>query len=204
MAKGTHNKTHKRNQGIIRRLMQDKVFTPRTNATHERLLKRTLGQGDDSLITRKKNAFRYPNDPSAVFPQEEKPTYIDRRRASLPVEYLKKDIYEKQKNKYARERDEKLKNELLKIEGKFNEGKNIELNDMEDIDMDEDGGTMHTVKYSMTIGKDILCWYKDGYHIGSGNDMIVKMHYGKGFADIEEVIGFVRQPVFEQSSLFMI
>ena len=48
MAKGTHNKTHKRNQGIIRRLMQDKVFTPRTNATHERLLKRTLGQGDDS------------------------------------------------------------------------------------------------------------------------------------------------------------
>ena len=53
------------------------------------------------------------------------------------MEYLKKDIYEKQKNKYARERDEKLKNELLKIEGKFNEGKNIELNDMEDIDMDE-------------------------------------------------------------------
>ena len=154
MAKGTHNKTHKRNQGIIRRLMQDKVFTPRTNATHERLLKRTLGQGDDSLITRKKNAFRYPNDPSAVFPQEEKPTYIDRRRASLPVEYLKKDIYEKQKNKYARERDEKLKNELLKIEGKFNEGKNIELNDMEDIDMDEDESEKKENKGKVEFSKE--------------------------------------------------
>ena len=138
MAKGTHNKTHKRNQGIIRRLMQDKVYTPRTNAIHERLLKRTMGQGDDSLITRKKNAFRYPNDPNAIFPQEEKPVYIDRRSMNLPVEYLKKDIYEKKKNKYARERDEKLKNELLRVEGKLNEDKNIEIKDMEDIQMDED------------------------------------------------------------------
>ena len=138
MAKGTHNKTHKRNQGIIRRLMQDKVFTPRTNAAHDRLLKRTFGSGDDSLITRKKNAFRYPNDPNAVFPQEEKAEYIDRRRMNLPVEYMKKDIYEKKKNKYIRERDEKLKNELLRVEGKLNEDKNIELKDMEDIAMDDD------------------------------------------------------------------
>ena len=154
MAKGTHNKTHKRNQGIIRRLMQDKVFTPRNNATHERLMKRTLGQGDDSLITRKKNAFRYPNDPNAIFPQEEKPTYIDRRRASLPVEYLKKDIYEKQKNKYARERDEKLKNELLKIDGKFNENKNIELEDMEDIEMDEDEIEKKEIKGKIEYNKE--------------------------------------------------
>ena len=138
MAKGTHNKTHKRNQGIIRRLMQDKIYTPRTNAIHERLLKRTKGQGDDSLITRKKNAFRYPNDPNAVFPQEEKPVYIDRRSMSLPVEYFIKDVYEKKKNKYARERDEKLKNELLKIDGKLNEDKNIEIKDMENIDMNEE------------------------------------------------------------------
>ena len=138
MAKGTHNKTHKRNQSIIRRLMQDKVYTPRTNAIHERLIKRTMGQGDDSIITRKKNAFRYPNDPNAIFPQEENPVYIDRRSMNLPTEYLKKEIYEKKKNKYARERDEKLKNELLRIDGKLNENKNIELDDMEDIPMDED------------------------------------------------------------------
>ena len=158
MAKGTHNKTHKRNQGIIRRLMQDKVYTPRTNAIHERLIKRTMGQGDDSIITRKKNAFRYPNDPSAVFPQEEKPVYIDRRSMNLPVEYLKKDIYEKKKNKYARERDEKLKNELLRVEGKLNEDKNIELKDMEDIPMDYDNEEKNnnTNKFSKEKGSGMV------------------------------------------------
>ena len=138
MAKGTHNKTHKRNQHIIRRLLQDKIYTPRTNAAHERLLKRTAGHGDDSLITRKKNSFRFPNDPDAEYPQAPKPVYIDRRSMNLPVDYLKKEIYEKKKNKYQRERDEKLKNELLRIEGKLNEDKNIDINDMEEIPMDED------------------------------------------------------------------
>ncbi len=138
MAKGTHNKTHKRNQHIIRRLLQDKLYTPRTNAAHERLLKRTAGHGDDSLITRKKNSFRFPNDPDAEYPQAPKPVYIDRRSMNLPVDYLKKEIYEKKKNKYQREKDEKLKNELLRIEGKLNEDKNIEINDMEEIAMDED------------------------------------------------------------------
>ena len=138
MAKGTHNKTHKRNQHIIRRLLQDKIYTPRINATHERLLKRTAGIGDDSLITRKKNSFRYPNDPEAEYPQAPKPVYIDRRSMNLPVDYLKKEIYEKKKNKYQRERDAKLKNELLKVEGKLNEGKNIDINDMEEIGMEED------------------------------------------------------------------
>ena len=138
MAKGTHNKTHKRNQHIIRRLLQDKIYTPRINAPHERLLKRTAGIGDDSLITRKKNSFRYPNDPEAEYPQAPKPVYIDRRSMNLPVDYLKKEIYEKKKNKYQRERDAKLKNELLKVEGKLNEGKNIDINDMEEIGMEED------------------------------------------------------------------
>ena len=138
MAKGTHNKTHKRNQHIIRRLLQDKIYTPRTNAAHERLLKRTAGHGDDSLITRKKNSFRFPNDPDAEYPQAPKPVYIDRRSMNLPVDYLKKEIYEKKKNKYQRERNEKLKNELLRIEGKLNEDKIIDINDMEEIPMDED------------------------------------------------------------------
>ena len=138
MAKGTHNKTHKRNQHIIRRLLQDKIYTPRINAAHERLLKRTAGHGDDSLITRKKNSFRYPNDPDAEYPQAPQPVYIDRRSMNLPVEYLKKEIYEKKKNKYLRERDEKLKNKILEIDGKLNEGKNIDINDMEEIEMEED------------------------------------------------------------------
>ena len=138
MAKGTHNKTHKRNQSIIRKLLQDKIYTPRTNAAHERLMKRSAGHGDDSLITRKKNSFRFPNDPDAEYPQAPKPVYIDRRSMNLPVESLKKEIYEKKKNKYQRERDERLKNELLRVEGKLNEDKNIDINDMEEIDMDEE------------------------------------------------------------------
>ena len=160
MAKGTHNKTHKRNQHIIRRLLQDKIYTPRTNAAHDRLLKRTAGHGDDSLITRKKNSFRFPNDPEAEYPQAPKPVYIDRRSMNLPVDYLKKEIYEKKKNKYQRERDEKLKNELLRVEGKLNEDKNIDINDMEEIAMDEDDEENETnknnkVKKEKEIGMNI-------------------------------------------------
>ena len=57
MAKGTHNKTHKRNQSIIRKILDEKINNPRINATHERLLKCTYGQGDNSLITKKKIHF---------------------------------------------------------------------------------------------------------------------------------------------------
>ena len=160
MAKGTHNKTHKRNQHIIRRLLQDKIYTPRTNAAHERLLKRTAGHGDDSLITRKKNSFRFPNDPDAEYPQAPKPVYIDRRSMNLPVDYLKKEIYEKKKNKYQRERNEKLKNELLRIEGKLNEDKIIDINDMEEIPMDEDdeekeGNKNNSIKKEKESGMNI-------------------------------------------------
>ena len=160
MAKGTHNKTHKRNQHIIRRLLQDKIYTPRTNAAHERLLKRTAGHGDDSLITRKKNSFRFPNDPDAEYPQAPKPVYIDRRSMNLPVDYLKKEIYEKKKNKDQRERNEKLKNELLRIEGKLNEDKIIDINDMEEIPMDEDdeekeGNKNNSIKKEKESGMNI-------------------------------------------------
>ena len=73
---------------------------------------------------------------------------------NLPVEYLKKDIYEKKKNKYARERDEKLQNELLRIEGKLNEDKNIEIKDMEEIDMDEDENDEKNVNKSKSYKKE--------------------------------------------------
>ena len=154
MAKGTHNKTHKRNQSIIRKLLQDKIYTPRTNAAHERLLKRTAGQGDDSLITRKKNSFRFPNDPDAEYPQAPKPVYIDRRSMNLPVEYLKKEIYEKKKNKYQRERDDRLKKELLRIDGKLNEDKNIDIIDMEDINIDGEDENEGNKKNNKTNKKE--------------------------------------------------
>ena len=112
MAKGTHSKRHKYNMSIIRKVMESKVFTPRDNATSERLLKRTYGIGDESIITRKKNAFRYPNDPNSEFPKEKKPVYIDRRAASLPIEFRIKNYGEKKKNRIKKEMEELLKMKL--------------------------------------------------------------------------------------------
>ena len=137
MAKGTHNKTHKRNQSLIKKILDEKINTPRMNATHERLLKRTYGQGDDSLITKKKNSFRYPNDPDAEYPQAKKHVFIDRRKMNMPLEFLKRNLHEKEKNRYEKEKNEKLKNALLKAEGKLNEDKNIEIKDMMEDDIEE-------------------------------------------------------------------
>ena len=130
MAKGTHSKRHKYNMSIIRKVMESKVFTPRDNATSERLLKRTYGIGDESIITRKKNAFRYPNDPNSEFPKEKKPVYIDRRASSQPIEFRIKNYGEKKKNRIKREMEELLKNEIEIAKGNINHKKIIDLDDM--------------------------------------------------------------------------
>ena len=52
--------------------MESKVFGGRDLVTSERLLKRTYGSGDESIITRKKNAFLYSNAPQSEFPKEKK------------------------------------------------------------------------------------------------------------------------------------
>ena len=41
-------------------------------------MKRVYGAGDDSLITPKKNAFLFPNDPNAEFPQAPAPEYVSK------------------------------------------------------------------------------------------------------------------------------
>lgn len=109
------------------------VFGPRQSATSDRLFKRTFGNGDDSLRTRKKNAFRYPKDPEAVYPQYEKPVYIEKRQRYLPTEYLIKNTGEKPKNRIKREQEEALQREFALAEGKINEGKAIDVDDMEGI-----------------------------------------------------------------------
>ena len=146
MAKGTHSKRHKYNMSIIRKVMESKVFTPRDNATSARLLKRTYGSGDESIITRKKNAFRYPNDPNSEFPKEKKPVYIDRRAASLPIEFRIKNYGEKKKNRIKKEMEELLKKEIEIAKGNLNDGKIIDLDDMgklvenvENLNIDNDG-----------------------------------------------------------------
>ena len=79
------------------------------------------------MITRKKNAFRYPKDPEAEYPQYEKPVYIEKRQRYLPIEYLIKNTGEKHKNKVKREKEEMLQRELDIAEGKINEGKAIDF-----------------------------------------------------------------------------
>lgn len=137
MAKGTHNKTHKRNMAIINKVMEEKIYKPRREATSIRLLKRAEGQGDDTIIQRKKNAFRYPNDKDAIYPQCKRIVPIERRAMYLPTEYLIKHTGEKHKNKYEREYNQRLQHELDKIDGKANEGKEINEEDMEEISIKE-------------------------------------------------------------------
>ena len=85
------------------------------------------------MITRKKNAFRYPKDPEAEYPQYEKPVYIEKRQRYLPIEYLIKNTGEKHKNKVKREKEEMLQRELDIAEGKINEGKAIDFEDMDEV-----------------------------------------------------------------------
>lgn len=143
MAKGVHNKTHKHNMSVKRKVMEEsnlliinhllEVFNPRLRATSERLFKRTYGCGDDSLITRKPNAFRYPNNPEAEYPKEEKPVYIDKRSRYLPTEYLIRSTGEKYKNKIKRENEEAMKRIIEESEGKQNENQPIDIDDMDGI-----------------------------------------------------------------------
>ena len=133
MAKGVHSKRRKFNMSVKRKVMEEKVFGPRQEATSNRLFARTYGAGDDSVITRKKNAFRYPNNPEAEFPQAEKPVYIEKRARYLPTEYLIKNTGEKTKNRIKREQQEYLQQQLAIAEGKFNEGKPIDLDKMDGI-----------------------------------------------------------------------
>lgn len=85
MAKGVHSKRRKKNKSLQRRAIYEQIGKEIDKATHQRLLKRTFGSGDDSYITRKKNAFLFPKDPEAIFPQADKPLYIEKRAAYLPM-----------------------------------------------------------------------------------------------------------------------
>jgi hypothetical protein len=102
-------------------------------------MKRTFGKGDDTVITNKKNAFRYPKDPEAVFPQHPDPVFIDRRTKAIPPEMLIKDKSMKKKNlkkKLHKEGLEKAFKEIHdRVEGTERDNDIIDLNN---IDMDEE------------------------------------------------------------------
>lgn len=139
-------------------------------ATSKRLMSRINGKGDDSVIAHKKNAFRYPNDPDSEYPQQKKPIYIEKRSEYLPREYLIKNTGEKKKNRIKREQDEALKTGLLIAEGRENEGKAIEIDDMI-IDKEED----KKISNEMNIDID------NGYKIRNSNIYKKKRNQRKGF-----------------------
>jgi hypothetical protein len=128
-------------------------------------MKRVYGSGDDSIITRKKNAFLYPNDPEAEFPQAPPPEYIERRARYLPYEYLLKNKGIKAKNLYKKEKEANLKKLMEIAEGKLHENEAIDIEDMgglvdnvDNLDLDEeDKGNELTkkVKKIKEIGMDI-------------------------------------------------
>jgi hypothetical protein len=140
MAKSVHSKRRKRNQSIKRKVLYEKVFRPRLEETSLRLLKRTFANGDDSVVMRKKNAYRYPNDPTAIFPQAEAPIYIERRSKNLPREFLIKEKGTKVKNLKKKAHIESLSHAIQeaedRVEGKFRENDIIEIDKIDD-DIDQ-------------------------------------------------------------------
>jgi hypothetical protein len=102
-------------------------------------MKRTYGMGDDSVVTNKKNAFRFPKDPEAVFPQQADPVFIDRRVKAQPVEFLLREKQTKQKKKKAHLEalEESMKFAEDKVEGKLREDMVLDINNI-DMEMDFD------------------------------------------------------------------
>ena len=147
MAKGVHSKRRKRNQSVKRKILEEQLWRPTLEATSKRLFKRTFGKGDDSLITSKKNAFRFPKDPEAEFPQAKDPIYIDRRTSAAPREFLMKEMGTKNKNLLKQQNAANLELQLRQAEdralGKVRENEVIDLNDFVkydeygNIDMDQ-------------------------------------------------------------------
>ena len=146
MAKGVHSKRRKKNQSLKRKILYESkyyintdIYKKKLDDVSKRLFKRTFGKGDDSVITNKKNAFRYPTDPEAVIPQHPDPVFVDRRAKAQPVEFLMRDKKTKQNKKKAHLEllEENYKFAEDKVEGKLREDMVIDINNF-DMDMDFD------------------------------------------------------------------
>jgi hypothetical protein len=163
MAKGVHSKRRKRNQSIKRKILDEKMWRPTLEATSKRLFKRTFGKGDDSVITMKKNGFRFPKDPEAEIPQAKAPIFIDRRTSAAPREYLMKEMGTKKKNilkkQVAEDLQEKLRDAEDRALGRVRENEVIDLNDFVkydeygNIDMDMDRLEVNEKKKTKNVKK---------------------------------------------------
>lgn len=136
MAKSVHSKRRKRNQSIKRKVLYEKQYKTKLNEVSNRLMKRTFGKGDDLIITNKKNAFRYPKDPEAIFPQQADPTFVDRRTCAIPREFLVKERGMKNKKLKKLVALENLNSALKDIDNKY-DGKPSEARENEVIDLNK-------------------------------------------------------------------
>jgi hypothetical protein len=99
-----------------------------------RLIKRSEGRGDEEYITRKKNAFRYPKDKSAIFPQQKAEIHIDKRQSAAPPEILIQAKGIKTKKLKKQLHLEALAKGMAIAEGKQNEGGVIDMNKLANLD----------------------------------------------------------------------
>jgi len=144
MAKGVHSKRRKKNKSLQRKVIWEAQGKKEHEEIHKRLMKRTFGAGDDEYIKRKKNAFRFPTDPSAIFPKQIAPVYIDKRSGFIPVEIKSntKGITKAYKLEEQRQKKE-IEDALKAADERVNGDKkgNINLNEMSnfnEMDLDKE------------------------------------------------------------------
>lgn len=121
-------------------------------------MKRTYGEGDDKYTERKKNAFRYPNHPEAVFPKHPEPVYIDRRAAHVPAELRVRGKTQKVSKLEEQRRKEEIEESLRKAEEKV-EGENsgnIDLSKIDTYNMSIDNDIPKQKKKKTSISNDMM------------------------------------------------
>ena len=143
MAKGVHSKRRKKNKSIQRRVLWEAQGKQEHEEIHKRLMKRTYGSGDDEYISRKKNAFRYPNDPSAEIPKMAKPVYIDKRSAYIPIELRcnRKGVmkpYKMEELRQKKEVQDAIKSAEEKMKEEDKKHIDLKLDSYNDMDLDNE------------------------------------------------------------------
>jgi len=104
MAKSIRCKVKKRLRTVKRQRMDAMVCTPRVEEHHKSLL--SVANGTQVRFSKVKNAFKYPNDADAAFPQHEVVKPIDFRCQSLPMAGY---AFRGNRRKYAGEQAEFMK-----------------------------------------------------------------------------------------------
>lgn len=144
MAKGVHSKRRKKNKSLQRKVIWETQGRKEHEEIHKRLMKRTYGAGDDEYIKRKKNAFRFPNDPTAIIPKQHAPVYIDKRSGYIPIEIKSNTkgitkAYKLEEQRQKKEIEDALKRAEEKVNGETRG--NIDLTEMSkfnEMDLDKE------------------------------------------------------------------